>query len=746
MTPSRRTPRPIRRQPALHLLAAAAVVAAATPAPAQQAAAKTEGVQEVVVTAERRSTLASRTPLSLAVLSGDDLKAEGASDTRRLAELIPNVQIGSGALGGVEVSIRGIGANNNTEVGDPVVGVSIDGIFMGRPQMAGAALFDLERVEVLRGPQGTLYGRNSTAGAINIITNKPGKRFEGAASLGFGSYNGRQGDVMLNVPVGPNFALRGVLSAVSRDGYVDTAHAPANAFTKDKSDQDNVSGRLQGRLSLGADTSLNLSADFSRDRGAGPGAIAYTVVQANPRGPAGRYVPTARYEGRNDIDASGFTAEFKHKLAIGELTLLAGHRDQERNLLYSIGTSGTGAYNHSHFKQDSAELRLASTSNGPLQWVAGLYGFSETGSPTVLQAFGPGLFFFQDPMKTKSKAVFGQATYALTSALRLTAGLRETQDTKSRIGCAYRFAGLNSAGLTRLTDPNNPLTSPPAASELPACPAAQTNKVPSQDWNKLTYKLGADYDLAPGILMFASYSTGFKAGGFTDGDVTTVANPAAVIYNPESLAAAELGLKAKLLNNKLHINLTAFSYDYTDLQVSALATCNSGVGTCTLTTNAGKASSKGLELEGRYQPTGVDRVIFGLGLTNAKYTKFITSGNIDWAGRKLDKSPSSTLNLGWSHQFTLPNGAGLTAYVGARYSAKYVLSNSAANLQIEQSAFTRTDAHLTYASPDDRFDVQLYVRNIEDRNVATSYQASGPVHGVYLAEPRMVGLRGNFRF
>ncbi|MEY4139346.1 MAG: hypothetical protein RLZZ371_1528, partial [Pseudomonadota bacterium] len=158
-------------------------------------------LDDVVVTATKRTTLASKTPASLAVITGDDLKSEGAADTKRLAELMPNVQLGNATLGAVEVSIRGIGSNNGTEVGDAAVGVTIDGVALGRPQMAGAALYDVERVEVLRGPQGTLYGRNSTAGAINIITKKPTQIKEASASFGFSNYSGAQADAMLNLPV-----------------------------------------------------------------------------------------------------------------------------------------------------------------------------------------------------------------------------------------------------------------------------------------------------------------------------------------------------------------------------------------------------------------------------------------------------------------------------------------------------------------------------------------------------------------
>lgn len=728
----------------LHLVAAAAAVTAMAPAFAQQGPSD-NSIQEITVTSQRRSTLASKTPVSLVAMGGDDLKAEGALDTRRLADLVPNVQIGNGALGAVEVSMRGIGSSNNTEVGDPAAGVSIDGIFLGRPQMAGAGLYDLERVEILRGPQGTLYGRNSTAGAINIITNKPRGVFEGAASVAVGNYNLRQADAMLNVPLNESAAVRAVLSRAQRDGTVDTAHAP-NAFTKDKSDLDNTSARILGRMQLDKDSSLLLSADISRDRGAGPGAVNFATVQANPTGAAGRYVPTSKYEGRADTDAAGVSAEYKQLTRFGEVTVLAGQRSQQRDLLYSIAAAGAGAFNHTNFKQTTAEARLASTGSESLQWVTGVYSFNEKGSPIVLQAFGPSTLFYQDPMKTDSHAIFGQATYALTQTTRLTGGLRETWDSKARSGCAYPFSFLNSAGLTNLTDPNNPLTGAPDANTLAACPTANVNNVPTTNWNKLTWRLGVDHNLAPNSMVFATLSTGFKAGGFNDGNLAAAAKPSSIIYAPENLTAFEIGMKSKLLDNKLQINISAFSYDYTDLQVSSLTTCASGVGLCTLTTNAGKAKSSGLEMEGQWRFSQADRLNFGLGLTDAKYTSFTTSGGFNWADRKMDKAPGTSLNLGWSHQFALASGASISTYVGTRYSAKYVLSNPAQNLQFEQASYTKTDAHVTYRSADDRWDVQIYARNLENRNVATAYQFSGGQHGVYLSDPRMVGVRSNFRF
>jgi iron complex outermembrane receptor protein len=215
------------------------------------------------------------------------------------------------------------------------------------------------------------------------------------------------------------------------------------------------------------------------------------------------------------------------------------------------------------------------------------------------------------------------------------------------------------------------------------------------------------------------------------------------------LASVELGFKGKYLNRRLQVNGSMFFYDYSDLQVAATTTnCPTGAPTCNLTTNAAKAQSYGLELEGRYLVTSADRINFGLGLTNATYTSFKTTGNPvqDWSGKALDKSPAMTLNLGYSHQFNLESGAAVTAYIGERFSGEYELSNSSSNLRYKQDAYNKTDMHVTYASPDDKWSLQGYVRNIEDRNVATSTLFGGGQNTVFLAEPRMVGLRANMKF
>lgn len=710
---------------------------------------ETNALPEVTVTAQKTTSVASKTPIALSVMSGDDLKAEGAATTLRLGDLVPNIAIGTGTLGGTEIAIRGIGSTNNSEVGDPTVGVNIDGIYLGRPQMSGATLFDIERIEVLRGPQGTLYGRNSNAGAVNIISRKPGKQFEGTVGLTVSNLSGHQADAMLNLPLSQSFSLRGVVSEAKRDGYIDTAHAPANNFSHDRSDVDNKSARLHGLWTVSDATSLLLTGYYSKTGGTGPGSVDYSVVAANPTGSAGRFVSTSAYEGSLRDEAKGVTGEFKTQTAIGEITLLGNHQDEDRDSVFTVSTRPTGFYSFARYSQDSLEARIASTGIGPLQYVAGLYDFREKVAPINLAVMS-GAFFYQDPLISKSKAAFGQLSYAVVPGIKVTGGLRTTQDDKSRKGCTYTFAALNAVGLTAYTNPNSLPSTYPAASSLPSCTGASGTTIndAAVSYNKSTYKVGLEWEPSRTQLVYGSLSNGFKAGGFNDGSPSTRGE--ALTYKPENITAVEVGLKGRYLEGSLQLSASLFAYRYNDLQVSAVTSCPTG--TCLVTQNAAKAKSQGAELEGRYRISESGRLNFAMTHLDATYDTFAAAASVanpngvNWSGKLLDKAPRNTLSLGYTHTWILPSGANLAGYVGSKYSSSYALSNPATATQFFQPSFHKSDVHLTYTNADDKWEAQVFVRNIEDRNVMTNYQASGGKNAMYLAEPRTFGVRGTYRF
>jgi iron complex outermembrane receptor protein len=698
-------------------IAAAGLLTIAVPALAQQSS----EIQEVTVTAQKRVQASSKVPVALSVVDGEDLTSKGVSTIANITDLVPNVQIGMGSNNGMEITIRGIGNADNTERGDPQAAFHIDGIYIGRPQAAGATFFDIERVEVLRGPQGTLYGRNANAGAINVISRQPSNKFEGAVAAELGTWSAAKLEAMVNVPLSEAFALRAVVSKQKHDGYSDTANA-TTGFSRDRDDQDNLSGRIQGLLRFSKTASLRVGFDTSKDKGAGAAAFDITggVLPSNS-------TLNTQVEGKLNNKNDGMFAELKFGLGAADLVYLYGHRTGSRDEVNSLGAAPNlyGLFTGSQ-KQDSHEVRLSSADAGALQWVVGAYAFKEVGrhldfDVMLPPAFGGGraIHFVQDPAISKSNALFGQTTYALSPEFRATLGLRSTTDEKSR------------EGETRVGPDDTPI--------------GVVGNSAAGKWTSTTYRVGAEYDLSPSQMVYAGVSTGYKAGGFNDGNAV-VGDPnynPSLYYKPETITSYEGGVKGRFLDNTVQLGASVFFYDYADLQKSA-ALNNSLV-----TVNAGKATVKGLELEGRAAVGAAGRVNFALGLLSAKYKAYTSPSGQSLAGKSLDRAPDATLTLGYTHNWDLSSGARLSAYAGARYSTSYVLSDTGTPVQAPifytQPSFTRSDLTLTYSSSDDRWSVQLFAKNLEDKRQLASLFTNGGFSYANLTDPRTAGIRASFK-
>jgi iron complex outermembrane receptor protein len=696
----------------------AIIAGSANLATAQTAPDSSDGraqIQEVIVTANRISQPASKTPLSLSVISGDDLKALGAVNASSLEDLVPNVQI-TAAGNTTIIAIRGISSPDTTEKGDPSASFNLDGVNLARPQSAGLAFYDLERVEVLRGPQGTLYGRNSTAGAVNLITNKPVGRFESSAAIEFGNFNALKFDGMVNIPINDVLAIRSAVSSSKHDGYLRSTQG----FSHDYDDGNTVSGRIQALFKFNPDLKLLLSADTSTTKGAGPGQLAYSAFAAGLTGNALR-TNTPSVEGHVDDKARGLSAELTVNTGIGALTYIGAHRTLSLNDFSWAGVESVYANATYHsinsYDQTSHELRLASHS-GPVKTIAGLYWFKEEGKihfDVSNVTPGPGVLnFTQNPMKSASKAAFGEATYSVTPQLNLTAGLRRTNDAKSRqgsnnIGSPVIFSAPNDASVS---------------------------------YGATTGKLGADYAPAQNVMLYASLSKGYKSGGFNDG---TAASNSSLYYKPEYLTAAEVGFKGKFLEKQLQVSGDVFAYNYKDMQLFTVIVdpvTGAAVGG---TRNAAEARVTGVEVEGKYLISGNDQISFSATYLDAKYNDYRPSLAANWKGYKLDKSPEATVGFGYSHDWDMENGARFTTTIGTHYTSSYVMSDFSNVFQLKQPAFHRSDATLQYSPASDKWTLQAYVRNIENKDVVTGY-SNVLGRAISLAPPRTFGVRLSANF
>ncbi|MEK8052766.1 TonB-dependent receptor [Ideonella sp. DXS22W] len=736
-------------RPLSGLMAAAGLITAAVPVIAQTTAPaataeSAKDVQEVVVTANKRSTLASKTPLALTVVDGDQLKAAGVVDARTIQDISPGVQISQDS-GRLQINIRGVMSINTTERGDPSNAFNIDGMYVGRPEAQFASFLDVQRVEVLRGPQGTLYGRNATGGAVNVISNKPGNKLGGKVSLELGNYNARRAEVAVDVPVNDLLKLRAAVNANKRDSFF------SNPSGIGLEDQDDLAARVHGLLTFSKDTSLLLTAEHSKINSNGFTPVPLTnFFSGTAKGgnatwpndllnpvwigdsvsnevkltvPDFYAKPTTRY-----FENNGLRAELRHNTRLGEVVYQLGwlqangHFD---NISAFNGNPFRGNVNASNNKQISHELRLQSPDNQPFTWVVGAYYFDENlGRDIVYNTFVNSNFTFRmkflSQVENTAKALFGQSSYALSPTLRLVTGARYSQDTK--------FA----------TDPCNG-----GCLTIPAAPFSR-----QVDSAKATWKLGLDWDLSKETFVYGALSTGYKAGGFnTSSDTMT--------YRPEELAAAEVGVKTRLLNNRLQLSASAFAYDYKDLQLSSTVcvTNAQNVSTCgTRTVNAEKATMKGFELEGRFRPFSQGVFDMAVALNKTAFGTYMPVNKpvqaptvvVDWTGQALDRAPKTTVRLGYTHTFELANGSAIEAGVAARHNSGYLMSSYGDDYatRYRQPAFTKYDAQVSWRSADDKYSVQLFGKNLSDEITVENRLPSS----VNVAEPRTYGVRVNAKF
>jgi iron complex outermembrane receptor protein len=550
---------------------ARAAEAAPSPATAQAASGTQTQLPEVVVTASRRSESLQKTAIPVSVVSGDQLDRQGVVEAQDLNKTAPGLDLSPNGAG-TQVYLRGIGTFSIEAYADSAVAFNQDQVYLVFPGEIAGLFYDLQRVEVLKGPQGTLYGRNATAGAINVISNKPSFAYGAEASLEVGDYGLVRLTGAANLPVSDQLALRAAFQIVDRNGY----------FTDGSGDDKSESVRLQGLWRPTSNVSLLIATDYTHVHGRGePNVPLGTDATSNPwEGPStaasnaqlaladklgsGRGAPYGTYgpgtafplitnDSRTESDIFGVRAEATWDLGFATLTAIPAYRHLNESSVVNPGFDffgdGTGS-------QKSLELRLSSPTNSAFKWIVGAYalGTDLTSSIDIDQGVAQQSQIVDQT--GSSYAVFGEASYAVTSKLRLTGGVRYTDETKTQSG---------SSVLTQYVIPQGPflppIPLPTFAQNLDFSPSGHLNE------SDVTGRVGAEYDVTPVDMLYATVGTGFKAGGINP---DTVPN----IYKPERLTAYTLGSKNRFLGGKLQANLELFYWDYHDHQENVLAPLN----------------------------------------------------------------------------------------------------------------------------------------------------------------------------
>lgn len=730
-----------------------------------------EGITDIVVTASRRAENVQKAALSIQAISGDALTRANVGQPEDLAAVAPGVNIGTGG-NYPQVYIRGVGNYGAQAYAEGAVAFNLDGVYISRPWGSRGMFYDLERLEVLKGPQGTLYGRNASGGAINVITARPKlDAIGGFVEFQVGNYNDRQATAALNLPVSETLALRASGQITKHDGYLSDGY----------NDDDTRAARLQLLWQPNSEFSLLLQGNYQRIGGNGAGAVltpqlpgdkfrgasdpaVVAIYRAQPV--LGPLLVTPKSDGFLDINLYTIGAELNWNFGPATLTLLPAYRDgklRDRNYV-----PGISAENNEHDKQTSVEARLANDGER-LKWVLGSYFFDEEQTNLNgqgLQVTRIGIQAQSVPrfsMRTRSYALFGQATYGVSNRLRVTGGLRYTYERKILDGLLNSFASRTgtppacAAGFN--FDPNTVL--PPLFCRL------DVPLVGRLVYNSITYKAGLEYDLAERSMAYANISTGFKSGGF-------FSSPPPNRFRPEKLTALEAGLKNRFLDNRLQVNLEAFYWRYKDHQESHTGPSSNPLFFTFITENAGRAESYGADLDVVWRPSSSDEFNVKIQYNKSRYNSFQysnftarfgppvtscavgpligTSQTVDCSGKPLVRAPLWTGTAGYSHTFDLGSAGGLTASIDTQFASASYLSIDFLDAG-RQKAYAITNFDLTYTSSQKRWLVSAFIHNIGNEavlNQANRYgfvSRANPLAGPdglilgTIRPPRTYGLR-----
>ncbi len=727
---------------------------------------------EVVVTAERREQNLQRTAVAVTAVTGQQLAQRDIVNMDQLSQAVPALQAQQGTGPYTSVIVRGITTAVVNVFGDPSVAVNMDGVYLARPTSLHGLFYDLDRVEVLKGPQGTLYGRNATGGAVNLVSRQPAYSLGGDLMAEYGSYNQLVTSGDLNVPLAKDLAARIAFQTVRHDGY----------FSDGTGDEDQQAVRVSLRADPTESLKLLLRADYARENDRGQGATAYcSAASPAPVNSAGALCPvTGGFYGPspwtsivtqspavtppglvplpntafNKGDHWGVSQETDWKVIGGTLTFIPAFRSDDVDYLSPVAGGMIRETEHSH--QTSAELRFASNTDQPLRYILGGYLFNgATSGNAVYDAQTAGVNPVQAlDVSDFTYAVFGQATWSVTSSLRLVGGLRYTYERKK--------TNSQNAIYTYFTPQAAPLV-PTTAFQVFGFPT-----VGSKAWDQTNWKAGFEFDLASKSLLYANVSTGFKAGGFFFNPIPGAGNT----YDPEKVTAYTVGLKNRFLDDRAQLNLEAFDMEYSGQQIATLLFAQLGPALIPYfpNQNAGKARIRGGEAEAQFLATPNTLLSADVQYIDAKYktlvyqsgvpapvcpSAFVPPPNgpvfsIDCSGRPELMTPKWTINLAAEQTFPLPGGGDLVLGVNTRHETARYTNLSYAPFTVAPS-YWRTNATLTYNTPDRRLSITGYINNIENKaepeGIGTGLNfPTIPLLPVTLKPPRTFGVRVGAHF
>jgi iron complex outermembrane receptor protein len=708
------------------LCAHAFLLAALTPGVAQAQEAGAEASEAIIVTARKREERAQDVPASLTVVGADDARDRGANRVRDLEAATPNVLFtGSENNSLTRVSVRGLESQARQNVGTEAgLGVYVDGVVQGRLTSFNQEIPDLERVEFLRGPQGTLYGRNSIIGAINVITRQPDldeAHFEFNGRLA--EFDERVASIYASTPFGASSAGSLSLFSIQRDGYVRNV-ATGNMI----GDDDTQGGRLRFMVEPGGTWRITLAADALQDdsvaassrRTVGPGATpdAYTTnLDVEP-------------VSRRDVGGMSATVEVDvlggHRLtSISAYRWANNDRSQDSDGTPTVSQITTQESDQEQFSQ---EIRLASPSGGRWDYVLGLFLFDQSifgrSKGTVI---GLGTASIFGEIDTTSVAAYGNVDFHLTDQITLNAGLRVTQEDKD---LSYTQIGI--------------------APFVPSI-APGTDSISETDTSPT---LGIRYEPNDDLMFYLTAARGYRSGGWNVEPQTSavITSWPQLRFESESLTSIEVGAKTNWFDDRLQINLAMFDIDYDDLQVATRVPLPPPFAPglfASVVTNAASASAQGAEIEFLARPT--DAFTFGgnVGYVETEYEDYVQPGvpPLVFTGRELNGAPDLTAGAFAQYVFPLGSLGDLTGRVDYRHVSTYYTERTN-DPRMEIPTLDTFNARLTYTNAEGNIRAALFANNVTDEEIIVGRvtNAAGTIQAVDYGRPRVVGFELGLRY
>ncbi len=715
----------------------------AADASAQTAEAEQPAEGEITVTARRREESLIDVPISMSVVTGDALVRSGAPDITALQDKTPNLtlQIARGSNSTLIAFSRGVGQQDPLWGFEPGVALYLDDVYVARPQGAVLDIFDVQRVEVLRGPQGTLYGRNTIGGAVKYVTRRLGSEFRGTARASYGTFNQLDLVGQVTIPLTDSLSIGGAVARYTRDGFGENLTTGAEHYNKDV-----VAARLSAEFAPTDNIFFRIAGDRTLDK-----SKPRHGARLLPNGTDVRYLPTgsvydtrAGIGGDNRVETRGVsvTGEIGLSDALTFKTITAW-RDGSTDTLIDFDNTILPTLDVPAFYDDrqfTQELQLLFEGER-LQGVLGLYylnGRASGAFDTVVGLLNT-TTLTSGTVDTKSYAAFGDLSFDLTEKFKVSAGARYTRDEKTGTVFRRNYTGIRS----------------PLFGNAGAVPGLlRTDYTNERSFEKFTPRVSISYEPRQDLNFYASYGQGFKSGGF-DMRGDAILTPTTVNgYEPETIDSWELGMKGAFLENSLFVNLAGFFSNYKDQQVTIQEPALPS-GITSFDDNAGKAEIYGFELETRMVPSRHFSATLALGYTHADYKEFLTfigggTTPVDVAGqRAFQNTPEWTANASatWSEDLA----GGTIAFTPSVSLRSDVQMFEIATPALDQDGYALVDAALNWTSEGGRYRIGVAGRNLTDaRYRVGGYNFPGALTGNsvigYYGPPRTVTGTFEVRF